>query len=91
MGIDQVIERVVNNIGNLEKAFVTGDIARGIDSKIIELLLIGNSLDTSYIEQLVAKAENLLERKIRFLIVTEDQLSGYFGNTPTLLIWRKDQ
>ena len=87
VGIDQVVERVVNNIGNLQKAFVTGDIARGIDSKIIELLLIGDNLDTAYIDHLIEKAEKLLDRKIRYLIVTADQMSGYFKNTPSLLIW----
>ncbi|MDD3011868.1 MAG: ArsR family transcriptional regulator, partial [Bacteroidales bacterium] len=31
-GIDQVIERILNNIGDLEQAWVVGDFAQGKDS-----------------------------------------------------------
>lgn len=91
VGIDKLIERVVNEIGNLEKAYVTGDIAKGIDSKIIDLVLVGQNLDNSYIEKLVEKTEKIIERKIRNLILTEAQMTDYFKNKPVLLIWKRDK
>ena len=91
VGIDKLIERVINLIGNLETAYITGDLARGVDSQIIDLVLVGKNLETSYIEQLVSKAENMIERKIRYLILTEIQMTDYFKNKPVVLIWTQDK
>jgi predicted transcriptional regulator len=92
VGIDKVIDRITNQIGNLESAYITGDLARGIDSQIIDLVLIGKDLDTGYIEKLVSKTEEIIERKIRNLILPEPQmLSDYFKNKPVLLIWKQDK
>jgi hypothetical protein len=87
--IDKLIERVINRVINLERAYITGDLARGIDSQIIDVVLIGHNLETSYIEQLVSKAENILNRKIRYLILSETQMTDYFRNKPVLIIWEK--
>ncbi len=89
-GIDSVVERVIRNIGNLENAYVTGEFARGIDSKVIELLLVGNNLDSDYIKSLIDKAEELVNRKIHFLILTSEQMKNYFDKTPKLLIWKSE-
>jgi len=91
VGIDKLIERVINQIGNLETAYITGDLAKGIDSHIIDLVMVGENFDTSFIEQLVSKAESVIERKIRYLILTENQMTDYFKNKPVLLIWEQDK
>ena len=88
--IDTVIERITSKIGNLELAYITGDLAGGKDSQIIDLVLIGNNLDTNYIEQLKQKTEKVINRKIRNLILNEEQVLDYFKNKPILLIWKKD-
>lgn len=89
VGIDKLIEGVISHIGDLETAYITGDFARGIDSQIIDLVLVGQKLDTTFIEQLVSKAEKLIERKIRYLILTQNQMTDYFKNKPVLLIWKQ--
>ena len=91
VGIDKVIERIVSNVGNLKAAYITGDLARGVDSQIIDLVLIGQNLDSNYIEQLIEKTEQLIKRKIRSLILSEGQISDYFKNEPVLLIWNQDK
>ena len=91
VGIDKLIERVIKEIGDLETAYITGDLAKGIDSQIIDLVLVGNNLDTSYIENLVAKAEKIIERKIRSLILTENQMTDFFKNKPVLIIWQQEK
>jgi hypothetical protein len=91
VGIDKLIDSVINNIGNLQTAYITGDFARGIDSQIIDLVLVGQNIDTSFIEHLVSKTENLIARKIRYLILTENQMTDYFKNKPVLLIWKQDK
>ena len=91
IGVDQLIEKVTSQIGDLEAAYITGDFAQGKDSKIIDLVLIGKNLDTGYIGELVSKAEKLIERKVRYLILTANQMTDYFKDKPTLLIWEQDQ
>jgi len=91
VGIDQLIERVINQIGNLEAAYITGDFARGIDSQIIDLVLVGRNIETTYIESLVTRAENLIVRKIRYLILTKNQMADFFKDKPALLIWTIDK
>ena len=85
--IDQIIERVVSKIGDLKYAYLTGDLAQGIDSKIIDITFIGNNLDRESISRLVGKVENLINRKIRYLIVYEKEMEEYTGKSLALLIW----
>ncbi len=91
VGIDQVIDRVIHKVGNVETAYITGDLARGVDSQIIDLVLVGQNLENSYIEQLVSKAEKTIERKIRYLILNENQMTDYFKNKPVVLIWGQEK
>lgn len=91
VGIDKLIERVLNEIGDLEQAYLTGDFAKGTDSPIIDLVLIGEDLDTNFIESLISKTEKLVERKIRYLILTNAEMAVYFKNKPTLLIWNEER
>jgi len=91
VGIDQIIERITNNIGNLEAAYITGNFASGLDSDTIDLLLVGQNLDNDYINNLVVKAGGLIKRKIKYLVLTSDQMSDFFGNKPVLLIWKRDE
>ncbi len=72
--------------------FLVGDFSRGIDSKIIDLLFVGN-IDKSYLVKLIDKAESLVKRKIRYLIYNEAEFSNgsleKFDPEP-LLIWSKE-
>ena len=45
-----------------------GDYARGLDTGLIEVLLIGDQLNTEYITNLEEKIEKLIERKVQFII-----------------------
>jgi DNA-binding transcriptional ArsR family regulator len=89
VGIDQIIERVTSKLGNLEAAYITGSLASGVDSDTVELALVGTNLDKNYIDNLVDKAENLIERKIMYLTVNKNQMEYFFKNKPALLIWTK--
>lgn len=90
VGIDKLVERVISHIGNLELAYVTGDFASGRDSETIELALIGENLNQEYIQNLVEKAGSLIERKIVFLVFTNEQMEHFLKDKPKLLIWKKD-
>ena len=89
VGIDQIIERVTSQIGDLQSAYITGDFAIGKDSPIIDLALIGDHLDKSFIDTLVEKAEEMIKRQIKYLILTQDEMNHFYDKKPVLLIWEK--
>ncbi|MFM9060641.1 MAG: ArsR family transcriptional regulator, partial [Bacteroidota bacterium] len=41
LGFDRIIEEVLPSLGDLHVAAVTGDYARGLDTGVIELALVG--------------------------------------------------
>jgi predicted nucleotidyltransferase len=71
-GIDQIIEQVIEKLGDVEAVYLTGDLARGLDSKVVDVTLIGSHKDNSYLARLVEKAEALIGRKIRTLTYESD-------------------
>lgn len=87
-GIDQIIDQVINKLGKLDKVYLTGDLARGLDTSIIDIVLIGENVDTAYLSKLVAKAENLLKKKIRTLVYKP--VEDFEINKPRLLIFGEE-
>ena len=63
-GIDQIIEQVIEKLGDVEAVYLTGDLARGLDSKVVDVTLIGKNIDNSYLARLVEKAEELIDLKV---------------------------
>jgi len=89
MGIDQVIDGIVNRLGDLEKAYLIDDYAEGKDSGIIDLLLIGN-IDQYHLNDLSRKTERYIRRKIRSLVVSREEyqeLLPKLKDKPRVLIW----
>jgi len=91
VGIDQIVDQVVSKVGDLERAYITGSFATGVDSEVMELMLVGKNLNSAYIDKLVEKAEKLIHRKIMYLNVTPEQMEQFFKESPALLIWQKDE
>lgn len=91
IGIDQIIEQVTSQLGDLQSAYLTGDLAVGRDSKIIDLALVGEHLDKSYIDQLITLAENLISRRIKYIVLSSDELIHFFDKEPILLIWSAEE
>ena len=89
MGVDQVIDSIVQRLGNLEMAFLIDDYAQGKDIGIIDLLLIGD-IDQYHLNDLSRKTERYIKRKIRSLVLTRDEYEKFlaeFENRPRVLIW----
>lgn len=63
--------------------YVTGGFAVGKDSSVIDLVLIGEHLDKSFIDTLVEKAEEMINRKIKYQVLTEDEMNHFYYKKPT--------
>lgn len=66
-GLDKIAEQVIKRLGNVETVYLIGDLARGIDSGVIELIFVGD-IDKSYLLNLIEKVGGLINKKVRFVI-----------------------
>ncbi len=92
IGIDQLIEHFFRELSNIQKAFITGDYARGIDSGLIDVVLIG-TIGNDIMEHITHKTELLINRKIRTLVLSDVEfkdLKKRLLKEDTLLLWAKD-
>jgi predicted DNA-binding protein YlxM (UPF0122 family) len=96
MGVDQVIDSIVNRLGDLEMAYLIDDYAEGKDSGIIDLLLVGR-INQYHLNDLSRKTERYINRKIRSLVLTREEFNELLPKLeerPRVLIWEaksKDQ
>ncbi|MFZ5652542.1 MAG: ArsR family transcriptional regulator [Bacillota bacterium] len=92
LGLDRLVEDVVKKLGDIQLAILTGDYARGIDSGIIDIIIVGetDTIDASYLQVLVNKVEGLIARKIRVLLLRMEEyekLSITLYSKGILVIW----
>jgi hypothetical protein len=93
VGIDQVIQNIIERCGIIEAAWVTGDYARGIDSGLIDIVIQG-SVNYSILQSAIEKTSKLINRKIRFLVLDRNeikQLSKGLDLDRALPIWGQDK
>jgi DNA-binding transcriptional ArsR family regulator len=89
-GLDSIIEWVIQRLGDLDFAYIIGDYAKGKDSGVIDVILVGK-VDKLYLTELIEKAEDLVQRKIRYLVMNQVELENYKqkNEEPILLLWSK--
>ena len=76
LGIDQIVETVVERMGEVSRIFIVGDYAQGIDSGEIEVIIEGSYLNETYIEQLLPKIKNEINKEIKVQITKTYKGSG---------------
>lgn len=89
VGIDQVIEHVIKNLGNPEKVYLTGDFAKGKDSTIIDLVIVGD-INKDILLTLIEKAEEKINKRIRYIHYDSGAFNGsIIEKNNLMLIWHK--
>jgi len=68
LGLEDLVETVLEKMGTIEKIILIGDYAKGIDSGNIEVILTGKDLDMEYISNIENKIEKLINRKVTFYL-----------------------
>lgn len=93
LGFDTIIDQVISNLGDIDEVYVTGSLAKGIDSPIIDLLLIGE-VKKEYLLHLIEKSEQMISRKIRYIVYDRngyEKLGKDAFEVQPLLIWKNEQ
>ena len=71
LGLEDIVENVLDRMGNVEEIILVGDYAKGNDSGFIEVFLIGKELNMEYISHLEDKIEDLIGRKVSFYLASK--------------------
>ena len=71
LGLEDVVEKVLERMGELDQIILIGDYAKGNDTGLIEVFLIGEDLNMNYISQLENKIEDLIGRKVSFYLASK--------------------
>ena len=91
VGLDHVIDYVIQQMGELKKVYLVGSLANGKDSDKIELVLVGD-INKNFLDDLIRKAEKKIQKTISYVHYMEldFKLSELQMNKQTpLLIWSK--
>tara|TARA_B100000963_G_scaffold169373_1_gene147275 strand:+ start:15509 stop:16021 length:513 start_codon:yes stop_codon:yes gene_type:complete len=83
LGIEDLLETVYKKIGDVEKVVLLGDYAKGIDSGLIEVLIVGKKINRKYLEEISPKIEKKIKRRVNFFV------SSNLLNQESLIIFDK--
>ncbi len=92
VGLDKIVEKVILQLGKVEKVFLLGNLAKGINSTIIDLLFVGD-VDKDFLKGLINKVEKALERKVKYAVLTLQEAQDFLKTKPekeVLLLWSKE-
>ena len=76
VGIETIIQNVITRLGNVKTVYLVGDISRGSESPIIDLIIIGQ-VDKNYLIKLIDKAESMIDKKVRYMLYSEDEWASH--------------
>lgn len=84
-GVDRILDDVISRLGDPQAVYLTGKLARGLDTPIIDLAIVADHIDRPYLARLVEKAEKTINRKIRTMVVSAAEVAQI--PQPTVLIY----
>jgi DNA-binding transcriptional ArsR family regulator len=90
LGMDRIVESIVERLGRLQAAYVTGDYAEGRDTGIVDLVLMGD-INRHNLDDLVVKTERYIQRRIRTLVLSREEFSVMESTgrlKPVFCLWR---
>ena len=68
LGLEDIVETVIDRIGDVDKIAVTGKYALGIDSGDIEIIINGSKVNYEYLENIKPKIKRKIGREVNFLL-----------------------
>ena len=68
LGLEDIVETVIERIGNVDQIALTGEYAKGIDSGNIEIIINGSNVNKEYLKNIKPKIKKKIGRKVSFLL-----------------------
>ncbi len=89
VGVDKIIDSIVNRLGKLKSVYIIDDYAEGKDTGIVDIVLVGH-IDPYHLNDLCRKTERYIKRKIRPLVLSSQEYTDFkdsIHNRPHMMIW----
>jgi hypothetical protein len=68
LGLEDIVETVIERIGDIDQIALTGEYAMGIDSGKIEIIINGSNVNNDYLENIKPKIKKKIGREVNFLL-----------------------
>lgn len=93
-GLVHIVDYVVQRIGDLHKVYLVGKLANGQNTDIIDIVLVGDNINQTFLLEQVQKAEKKIGKKIRYLHFGAEEFELSKIKEPgmhPLLLWSKEK
>ena len=68
LGLEQIVETVIERIGDVDQIALTGEYSKGIDSGKIEIIINGLDVNEDYLNNIKPKIKKKIGREVSFLL-----------------------
>ena len=68
LGLEDIVETVIDRIGDVDQIALTGEYAKGFDSGNIEIVINGLKVNNEYLENIKPKIKRKIGREVSFLV-----------------------
>ncbi len=68
LGLEEIVETVIDRIGDVDQIALTGEYARGVDSGNIEIIINGKDVNKDYLDSIKPKIKKKIGREVSFLL-----------------------
>ncbi len=68
LGLEEIVEKVIDKIGDVDKIALTGEYARGFDSGNIEIVINGKDVNKDYLDNIKPIIKKKIGREVSFLL-----------------------
>lgn len=93
LGMDRILDSIIEKLGNVEVAYLTGDYAEGKDTGIVDLVLVGQ-VNRSNLEDLIMQTERSIDKRIRALVLSQEEMSNPRLSSnlrPRFALWARER
>ena len=91
-GLDHLVDYIIQRIGDLHKVYLVGKLANGQNTDIIDIVLVGDDINKTFLLEQIHKAEKKINKKIRYVHFTSAEFDLEKIHEPglhPLLLWSK--
>ena len=88
LGFDQILEKVIQKLGNVYQVYLGGPLSQGLNQGPLEIILVGDKINVTSLNQLVEKVEKSIGRSITHTIYKpNDHKTEKLNLNECLLLW----
>ncbi|HNY01151.1 MAG TPA: ArsR family transcriptional regulator [Bacteroidales bacterium] len=90
-GIDTIIEKVINNLGNINSAYLNNMTEGSPMRNSLDLYIFGGPIDEAYLGSLTRKATTLIKREIRCTVLPSREEKQFLrAHRTALMVWKSN-